>query len=117
MPALHAAVKSGGAHLGRFDDAGAVHDLPEPDEHFMPGLGHEAERGTVVVVKLGDAGQAGLQVGDAGLNVGIADQFSGAGFDVFDAVACVDVSGGEVVAGGAVDGEGFVFGIGESEHG
>jgi hypothetical protein len=54
---------------------------------------------------------------DAGLDVGIADQFSGSGFDVFDAESCVEVGGGDVVAGGAEGGEGFVFGIGESEHG
>ena len=117
VPAAHAAVEAGGAHLGGFDEAGAVHDLPEPDEHFMPGLGHETEGGAVSLVEFGDAREAGFQVLDAGLDVGVADQFAGARFDVFDAVTGVDVGGGDVVAAGAESGEGLVFGVGEGEHG
>ena len=56
VPAAHAAVEGGGAHLGGADFAGAVHDLPEPDEHFMPGFGHEEEGWAMVIVEFGDAG-------------------------------------------------------------
>lgn len=117
VPAAQAAVETSGAHLGGADLAGAVHDLPEPDEHFMPGFGHEQEGRAVMVVEFGNAGEAGMQVSDAGLDGRVLDEFAGALLDVFEAVSGMDIGRGDVMAGGAEGSEGFMAGIRECVHG
>lgn len=65
MPALEAAVEGGGAELEGKYGAAAIHDLPEPDEHFFAGLGHEEKRGRETVAELGDVGETGPEMGRA----------------------------------------------------
>jgi len=116
VPAVEAGEEGGGAELEGEDAAGAGHDLPEPGDHLILGLGHEEEGGCEAVAQGVYLRETGAEVGDAGEDVGVLGEVTGSGFAVVVAKAGVAVGSFRWDALGESEGEGFVAWVLEGER-